>query len=383
MFDIPLGWLQLKREKLRFAVALLGVSFAVVLILMQLGFREALFKSAVRFHESLDGDIVIISRELPIIVQPYSFSSRRIYQARGVPGVESVTPIYLGLAPWKNPDTHSVRVIFVIGIDPAERVFALEDVHAQRAAITREDDVLFDELSRPEFGLIAPRVRSGTPVEVEVSNRRLRIVGLYGLGTSFGIDGSMVTSETNFLRIFPGRQRGVIEIGLVRVAPANDPERVRDAIRRQLPADVEVLTRAQFVQREIDYWDTATPIGYVFGFGVIVGMVVGGIIVYQILFADVNDHLPEYATLKAMGYSNTFLAGVVIQQAVILAALGFIPAMGLSLVLYRVSGEATRLPLEMTSERAIFVFGLTVAMCTLSALMALRKVRSADPAEIF
>ena len=383
MFDIPLGWLQLKREKLRFAVALLGVSFAVVLILMQLGFREALFDSAVRFHNALDGDIVIISREFPIIVQPYSFSSRRIYQARGIEGVESVTPIYLGLAPWKNPDTHLVRVIFVIGIDPAERVLTLADVNAQRAAITREDQVLFDELSRPEFGLIAPRVRSGTPVEVEVSNRRLRVVGLYGLGTSFGIDGSMVTSETNFRRIFPGRQRGVIEIGLVRVTPGSDPERVRDAIRERLPEDVEVLTRAQFVQREIDSWDTATPIGYVFGFGVIVGMVVGGIIVYQILFADVNDHLPEYATLKAMGYSNAFLSGVVIQQAVILAVLGFIPAVGLSLVLYRVSGDATRLPLEMTGARALFVLGLTVAMCTLSALMALRKVRSADPAEIF
>ena len=156
-----------------------------------------------------------------------------------------------------------------------------------------------------------------------------------------------------------------------------------DAIRAELPDDVEVLTRAQYIQREIDYWDSATPIGYVFGFGVIVGLVVGGIIVYQILFADVNDHLPEYATLKAMGYSNGFLAGIVIQQAVILAAFGFIPAMGLSVVLYRISGDATRLPLEMTQERAVFVFGLTVAMCVLSALMALRKVRSADPAEIF
>jgi putative ABC transport system permease protein len=121
----------------------------------------------------------------------------------------------------------------------------------------------------------------------------------------------------------------------------------------------------------------------VFSFGVIVGMVVGGIIVYQILFADVNDHLPEYATLKAMGYSNWFLGGIVIQQAVVLAVFGFVPAVGLSIVLYRISGDATRLPLEMTQERAVFVLGLTVAMCVVSALMALRKVRSADPAEIF
>ena len=383
MFDIPLGWLQLKREKLRFAVALLGVSFAVVLILMQLGFREALFNSAVRFHNALAADVVIVSHELAYIVQPAAFSNRRLYQARGVAGVESVMPVYIGIGLWKNPDTHGVRSVFVVGVDPADEALTLAGVEPQRAVFAREDEVLFDDSSRPEYGPVAERVRGGEPVEAELNGRKLHVAGLFRMGTSFGIDGTVITSDTNFLRIFPNRQRGLIELGLVRTAPGEDAARVRDAIRAVLPRDVEVLTRAEFIAKEIAFWDSSTPIGYVFSFGVVVGMVVGGIIVYQILFADVNDHLPEYATLKAMGYSNSFLAGVVIQQAVILAAFGFIPAMGLSLVLYRISGEATRLPLEMTGERALFVFGLTVAMCTLSALMALRKVRSADPAEIF
>ena len=382
MFQIPIGWLQLKREKLRFAVALLGVSFAVVLILMQLGFREALFDSAVRFHDALNCDVVVLSTDQSYIVQPHSFSQRRLYQARGVAGVASVTPVYLGVAEWKNPDTHVVRTIFVIGLDPAERALALPELDAQSMKLLREDKVLFDALSRPEYGPIAERV--GTrDVVAEVNHRELRVAGLYRFGTSFGIDGSIIASETNFLRIFPNRQRGLIELGLVRVASGVDPRLVRDAIRAQLGRDVLVLTREEFRAKEVAYWDSATPIGYVFNFGVIVGLVVGGIIVYQILFADVNDHLPEYATLKAMGYSNAFLAGVVIQQAVILAALGFLPAVGLSMLLYRVSGEATRLPLVMTSERGVLVLGLTIAMCVLSALMALRKVRSADPAEIF
>jgi len=383
MFEIPLGWLQLKRERLRFAVALLGVSFAVVLILMQLGFREAMFKSAVRFHDAMNGDIVLVSNELSFIVQPRSFSNRRLYQARGVPGVESVTPVYLGIGSWKNPDTHGVRTIFVVGLDPADRALTLAAVNDQRGAIQREDAVIFDELSRPEYGPIAERVRAGAPVTAELNNRALSVAGIFRFGTSFGIDGTVITSETNFLRLFPNRQRGLIEIGLVRVEPGESPDRVRDAIRAALPADVEVLTRAAFANKEIAYWDSSTPIGYIFSFGVLVAMVVGGIIVYQILFADVNDHLPEYATLKAMGYSNGFLAGVVIQQAVILAALGFLPGVAMSIALYRVSGEATRLPLEMTLARALFVLGLTVTMCTIAALMALRKVRSADPAEVF
>ena len=271
----------------------------------------------------------------------------------------------------------------IIGVDPASRTLRLPEVNARIDGVAKQDVALFDELSRPEYGPIAELVRSGARVVAEVNHREVAIAGLFRFGTSFGIDGTLVTSETNFLRLFPTRQRGLIELGLVRVAPGSDPARVRDAIRAQVGSDVLVLTLAEFRAKEIAYWDSATPIGYVFSFGVVVGMVVGGIIVYQILFADVNDHLPEYATLKAMGYSNGFLAGVVIQQAVILAVLGFIPAMGLSMLLYRISGEATRLPLEMTEERALLVLGLTIAMCVLSARMALRKVRSADPAEIF
>jgi len=383
MSQIPIGWLQLKREKLRFGVALLGISFAVVLIMMQLGFREAMFKSAVRFHDALDSDIAIVSRELSFIVQPHSFSNRRLYQARGIPGVDSIASVYLGIGSWKNPDTHGVRTIFVVGLDPADHALMLAGVNEQREIIQVEDAVIFDELSRPEYGRIADHVRAGTPVTAELNHRKLTVAGLFRFGTSFGIDGSVITSDTNFLRLFPDRQRGIIDVGLVRVKPGESPERVRDAIRAELPADVDVLTRADFAAKEIAYWDSSTPIGYVFSFGVLVGMIVGGIVVYQILFADVNDHLPEYATLKAMGYSNGFLAGVVIQQAVILAVLGFLPGVALSLALYRVSSEATRLPLEMTLERTLFVLGLTIAMCMISALMALRKVRSADPAEVF
>ena len=330
MFEIPLGWLQLKREKLRFAVALLGVSFAVVLILMQLGFREALFKSAVRFHDALNCDIVLVSNELSFIVQPRSFSNRRLYQARGVPGVESVTPVYLGVGTWKNPDTHGVRTIFVVGLDPADRALTLAAVNDQRRSIEPEDAVIFDELSRPEYGPIAERVRAGAPVTVELNHRELQRRRALPL--------------RNLLRHRRHRDHQRDELPAPLPEPAARPDRdrprsrgrraripgrVRDAIRALLPADVDVLTRADFAAKEIAYWDSSTPIGYVFSFGVIVGIVVGGIIVYQILFADVNDHLPEYATLKAMGYSNGFLAGVVIQQAVILAALGFLPGVAM------------------------------------------------------
>ena len=143
------------------------------------------------------------------------------------------------------------------------------------------------------------------------------------------------------------------------------------------------MTKAEFVARETAYWNAATPIGYVFAFGAIMGFVVGAIIVYQILFADVSEHLNEYATLRAIGYPNRFVSGIVVQQAAILGVLGFVPgALGADW-LYGRAAAATNLPLHMTADRLAVVLTLTLGMCALSALLALRKVRRLDPAEVF
>jgi len=245
------------------------------------------------------------------------------------------------------------------------------------------DRVLYDRDSRSEFGPVAELFEENGSVETEIGHRRVQVVGLFRLGTSFGIDGSIVTSDLNFRRIFPHRKPGLIDLGLVHLEPGADPGAVRDAIARTLPADVEVLTRAQFVAREVAYWSRNTPIGYVFSFGVVMGLVVGAIIVYQILFGDVQDHLQEYATLKAIGYTNRYLFGVVLQEAAILAALGFVPGFLLCMLFYSTAAEATRLPLHMTFERGVVVFGLTVVMCCASAVLALRKIRTLDPADVF
>jgi putative ABC transport system permease protein len=380
---IALGWMQLKHQKLRLLVAVLGISFAVVLILMQVGFREALFQSAVRYHQRFDFDVAIFGAESTFIVRPQSFSKRRLYQALGMDGVESVSPVYIAPANWKNPYNHQVRSILTLGVDPDRTVLNAPGVREGLERTRLQDAVLFDALSRPEHGPIGERFRAGEEIFAEVNDRRVTVVGLFEMGTSFGIDASMLTSETNFLRIFPRRQRGQIDLGLVRLEPGADPVRVRDRLREALPGDVLVLTRDEFVAREISYWNATTPIGYVFTFGTIVGFVVGAIIVYQILFADVSDHLAEYATLKAIGYSNGYVSWVVVQQAVILAVLGYLPGLAVCIWLYRTAGAATRLPLDMTWDRGVSVLLLTIAMCAISGMVALRKVRSLDPAEIF
>jgi putative ABC transport system permease protein len=380
---IPLAWLQLTKEKLRLLVAVAGVAFAVILIFMQLGFRKALFDSSTRLHESLTGDLFLISPQFDFVAQPKSFSRRRLYQALSFPEVEGVSPLYLGLALWKNPETGKTRTIFSVGIDPADNAVKLPGVDEQLALIRKRDVVLYDRAARPEYGHIAAELDAGRTLTAEVNNRMITVGGLFEMGTSFGVDGTVLTSESNFLRLFPAREPGLIDIGVIRLRGGADPVATRDALRAAFPNDVLVLTRADYIDREHTYWDTSTPIGYVFTFGVIIGFVVGAIIVYQILFADVSDHLAEYATLKAMGYPNRYLFGVVFQEAVILALLGYLPGIAISATLYRIAADATKLPMQMTLPLAVFVVALAVAMCCVSGGIALRKIRSADPAEIF
>ena len=379
----PLGWMQLRHKPLRLIVALVGISFAVLLIMMQLGFRAALFESAVRMHEKLNYDIALFSPDSVFIVRPQAFSKRRLYQALGDEAVESVSPVYIFPAVWKNPWTNGRRSLSAIGFNPEDDLIDVEGFSKNRKLLLQQDVVLFDAKARPEFGPVAETINSGQAVITEINDRKIEVAALYKMGTSFGIDGSIMTSVDNWLRLFPSRSRNDIQLGLIHLQDGADVNVVRDRLRDYLPKDVLVLSKADFVERERTYWNKATPIGYVFAFGAIMGFIVGGIIVYQILFADVSEHLNEYATLRALGYPNIFVSGIVIQQAAILGVLGFIPGLLAVHWLYGKAAVATSLPLYITPERALTVFIMTLTMCAISALLALRKVRRLDPADVF
>lgn len=384
MISAPkLAWLQLWQQKIRLAVAISGVAFAVILIFMQLGFQEALYRSAVNLHSRLATDLVLISPRSAYLVAMKAFPRRRLHQAAGFPGVRSIAPLYARVGPWRNPVTGKTRGIFVVGFDPSDDPLDLDGISEKRTELRYPDRVLFDRASRPEYGPVADLFAEQDALTTELNRREVEVVGTFELGTSFGVDGSVITSDLNFLRVFPDIQPGMLTMGLIQVDDSADLETLRSQIDDVLPDDVLVLTKEQYMQREMDYWASATPIGYVFTFGTIMGLVVGSIVVYQILFADISDHLGEYATLKAVGYTNGFLMRVVLSEALLLALTGFLPGLLVSWQLYRITASATLLPLAVNPVLMVSVLGLTVAMCSVSAIIAVRKVRTADPAEIF
>ena len=216
-----------------------------------------------------------------------------------------------------------------------------------------------------------------------MAGTRVRVAGLVELGPSFGADGNLLTSSETFLQLMPDLPPGSIEVGLIRLRPGADPATVMARLRQRLPADVNLFTKKGFEEFEKEYWRSSTAIGYIFTLGAGMGFVVGCVIVYQILHSDVSDHLAEYATLMAMGYPLPQLLGVVAREGLLLAILGYIPAWLAGVGLYSLIRTGTQWPVAMDSQRSLLVFGMILTMCLGSALMAMRKLGDADPAEIF
>jgi putative ABC transport system permease protein len=381
---IPLAWLQVFKEKTRLAIALAGIAFADFLMFTQLGFRDGLFDAAIQPHKILNTDLVLINPQFSTLFAVKSFSRERMYQAMRVEGIASIHPLYIASAPWRNPETQVDRPILIFGADPIYQSFTLPEIQTHQDEIKKFNHVLYDQAGRPEYGPIAQLLQKSPPVSVQLSGKEVQVAGVFTLGASFAADGNAITSDSTFLNLFPGRQPNEIDVGMIKLQPNANPEQVKRQLQALLPRqEVIVLTLDEFAAREKEYWANSTAIGFIFTLGTVVGFIVGVVIVYQILYSDVADHLPEYATLKAMGYKNKYLMGVLLQQAVILAVLGFIPSLGVSWFVYSLAESATLLPIRMTTERAITVFILTLIMCMGSGAIALRKLNQADPADIY
>ena len=380
---IPLSWLLLTRQPVRLLVALAGISFAGILMFMQLGFRDGLFDASVTAHRLFDADVVLISPRSASSVSMEAFPRRRLVQTLADPDVDGVTPVHWGLMLWRNPETRRNRSILALGFNPDDPFFVDPSLAEKTDALKQKGRILFDQLSRPEFGPIADWYRDGRVVETEIAGNRVRVAGLVSLGTSFGADGNLLTSTETFLDLMPQKPPGAIEVGLVRLKPGADPEQVVSRLSQRLPKDVSVLTKQGFIDFEQNYWKSSTSIGFIFTLGAAMGFVVGCVIVYQVLYTDVSDHLPEYATLMAMGYRLSHLLGVVVREGFYLAALGYVPAYLAGQGLYWFVRDATKLPVGMDLSRALTVLVMILVMCMLSSLLAMRRLIDADPAEIF
>lgn len=381
-----LAWHNLTHNKVKTGVAVAGVVFAIVLMFMQLGFLEAVKVSATLVYDVLDFDICLRSKDYLHLADARLIPRQRLIQATSAPGVDRAAPLTIASNAWRNVQTGQRRAILCFGVDPVDAVFRDAEIQRRvRELLVRLDAVLIDTRTRREYGprdgrRFGPQDRG---VEVELSGTRALIVGDYTCGAGLSSGGTAILSERGLFLVTPNLASDQISLGLVKVVPGQSPSEVAIRLRGLLPDDVDVLTRDEVLGGEVEHWVSDTNYGFIFQMGVLVALVVGTAIVYQVLVSDVASLLREYATLKAIGYGNRYLSKVILQQALALAVLGFACGVVISLVLYAVTSAGAQIPVRMTWRNFAVVFVLAVVMCTCSGLAALRKAFRADPADLF
>ena len=370
-------WRILTHERAKSGLAIGGIFIAVLLIFLQLGFYFSVPEGGMLWFNTMRFDLLLASREYVFQAQSLTFPRRRLYQSLAHPEIATASPVYQNAALWKSREDGTRTNVFVMGVDLNDDVFLFSEIDRHRRALAKRDTILIDVHSKPSFGRLDPGRR------IEIDDRRVEIIDTYDVGIGFAGLGVVVVSDVNFIRLFPKMTRDDVSLGLLRLAPGADPDRVAEELRRVLPADTRVFTRAELTDHEVNHWMSRTSTGLVFGFGVVVAFIVGLIILYQTLATQVTHNLPEFATLKAIGHTDRHLGGIVVVLALMMTMIAFFPAIAAAIVVYKITAIATLLPIFMTVARVAGVFVLTVVMSTASALLSIRVLRRADPVELF
>lgn len=380
---LPVGWLQLTHSRTRFAAAVAGVSFATLLVFMQLGIQGAMSTATLAPYDFLDGDIILSAEDANTLTDGSNVARARLFQALAVPGVESGAPLFVGILEFKLPDgTNSTLQAFATTV--AERDFLSAEIASQFERLTQENTALIDTETRGVASEVFAELKAGQPFAFEVNGQTLTAIGTLELGGGFSADGTLFVSDQTFLRFFGKRTSSAPNHILLKVADGVSPQVVVERLRAALPeASVQVNTLEAYKAADLAYQSLERPTGIIFGFGVIIGIIVGIVIVYQVLSTDVADHLKEYATFKAMGYEHRFFLGIVLEEAAILAVFGFFPGFVVSMGLYAALSAVTSLPVYMDVARVFMVFFGTLAACALSGAIATRRLAAADPADLF
>jgi putative ABC transport system permease protein len=384
MFNrLPIGWLQLIHNRGRLAAAIAGIAFANLLVFFQLGFLGALGTSVMLPYQAMQADIIISGSGTKTLADGNTIPTERLHAALATPGVEAATPLFVGSTKMALADG-SEATVRVLGIVPGNAAaFWTADIAVNAATIERKDTALLDSGTRMVTPAMLDTIRAeGTTFET--GPRTIAIAATFSIGAGFDADGYMVVSDQTFLRMFPERQAGAPDHVLIRTAPGISAEGLMGALARKIPeAQVVIRTTDDAARVERTFQTVERPVGIIFGFGAIMGVIVGIVIVYQVLSTDVADHLREYATFKAMGYGQLFFLGIIFEEALILAISGFIPGSIVSTLLYGLLSTGTGLPLYMTSDRLIMVLIGTIVVCVLSGALATRRLAAADPADLF
>lgn len=384
---LPLALRQLTDAPVKTAAAAAGICFSTVLVFFQLGLLNAIYQSQSRPYSLLDGEIVLVSDRFSRLSQSPEIAITDVMRAQGVEGVARVSPLSIQLGILLILPQGFTTNAQIYSIDPSNSALSIEKTKINISSLTLYERASIDDMSRPSYvNNVQKKLRSNSDYRTNLGDKRLVINSISSVGSTFAADLSLVMSQDNLIHYFPGRNYSKINLGIVKLKPGYSVQKVLAALNSKLyPVGYNIMAMSipEISDKEMKFWRENTSLTFIFGIGVIVGFVVSGIILYQILYSDVISHLPEYATLLALGYPNIYVIKVVFVQAFLLTAISFPFSIVISLGLYGMMASATNLVIYMTIERCISVLFLSLLTSSFSCYLATNQLRKVDPSSLY
>lgn len=380
--QIPIAWLLLIRFRAKLLTALAGIVFATVLIHVQFGLRAALFQSSITIFQQFNADAVIISKTTVGSTSLQPFDRTRLSAFDRYPEVVATMPVRYKFVRWRFPGLAQSRLAIMLGFNPKARVFNQQDIIDKQDILNLPGRILYDELSRKEFGPISQEFNKGRRVIVYINKKRALVSGLVKMGTSFSYDASFITSLTTFQDLASTDPESM-EIGLIKLAPGVEAGNFLASLKDTIPEDIQIFTLKDFLNFEQTFWDRSKPIGFVFAFNATLGFVVGMLILYQILYTDVSSHLSDFSTMLALSFTYNRIRLIVFQESLMLTIIGYPIGIAGSILLFDLINKITGLGVYMSIDRALMCFVVILLMSTCSAFLAMKKLDEANPIEVF
>lgn len=370
------AWANLRQRPTRSMMAMIGIAFSIFLMFLQLGFLDSARRVSTQIFEFFEFDLAVVARDYQFLYSTPPFDRIRLTQLATSGDVTATFNLNIAGAHWLDPRSEYRSSLLLIGIEAKPGFIAEPALRRGLAALDGDRVILADAFSHADYGDV------GVGAKARIAGHEVVVAGQYALGPFFYADGSAIALDSAFARL-TGRGARQISFGLVQLRPGLKPAEAARTLAASLPNDVTVLTKDELIAQEQAYFVSVKPVGMMFRSGVVIALIVGVVILFQVLSTEINNHLKEYATMKAIGFGRSFVYGLGLLQTVLFGLLAFLAAVPISHVVFAQVREASHLPMAINPPLLLSVLALTLAMSAASALITLHRVRRADPAALF
>lgn len=366
----------LSASRLRFFAAVAGIAFVLFFVYLQIGFLQGAKRQATSIYHDYDFDLAIVSNTYQFMLTAQPFDRMRMVQAQALDSVEAIFSFNFAIAEWEDLATERKSYLLFLGVEPRPEFILDQEILNGVLALRSSEDILIDRFSHADLGPINPGDKGS------INDKEVRIIGDFELGLFFYAPGAAIVDSTNFSR-FVNRSSRKINFGFIKLKAGTDAHLAKDQLKGLLPDDVIVFTKPELIAAEENYFIDIKPWGSIFKVGVLVSFVTGAVILLQVIATDISTHIKEYATFKAIGFSNFFVHGSAVIQTLTLAICSYIVATLIATWVFDLIYRLTHFPVKMTQDMVVFVLAITLSMSVMIVFVTLRRLARAHPADLF